>query len=38
LVSALRVAERLEAATDALMHAGLTLRDHVFGAVMIERH
>jgi uncharacterized protein Yka (UPF0111/DUF47 family) len=38
LVSAQRVAERLEAATDALMHAGLTLRDHVFGAVMIERH
>jgi uncharacterized protein Yka (UPF0111/DUF47 family) len=38
LISALRLAERLEAATDALLHAGLTLRDHVFGAVMIERH
>jgi uncharacterized protein Yka (UPF0111/DUF47 family) len=37
LVIAMRAAERLEAATDALLHAGLTLRDHVLGAVMLER-
>lgn len=37
LVTALGVAQQLEAATDALMHAALTLRDHVFGAVMVER-
>jgi uncharacterized protein Yka (UPF0111/DUF47 family) len=37
LVVATQVAERLEAATDAFMHAALTLRDHVLGAVMIER-
>ncbi|HTQ41482.1 MAG TPA: DUF47 family protein [Polyangiaceae bacterium] len=37
LVTALGVGQQLEAATDALMHAALTLRDHVFGAVMIER-
>jgi len=38
LVTALGVAQQLEASTDALMHAALTLRDHVFGAVMVERH
>jgi uncharacterized protein Yka (UPF0111/DUF47 family) len=37
LVVATQVAERLEAATDAFLHAGLTLRDHVLGAVMVER-
>jgi uncharacterized protein Yka (UPF0111/DUF47 family) len=37
LVVATQIAERLEAATDALLHAGLTLRDHVLGAVMVER-
>jgi uncharacterized protein Yka (UPF0111/DUF47 family) len=38
LVVAARAAEHLEGATDALLHAALTLRDHVLGAVMIERH
>lgn len=32
-----RIARHLESATDALLHAALTLRNHVQGAVMIER-
>jgi uncharacterized protein Yka (UPF0111/DUF47 family) len=38
LVVAARAVEHLETATDALLHAALTLRDHALGAVMIERH
>jgi hypothetical protein len=37
LVVASRAVEHLEGATDALLHAALTLRDHALGAVMIER-
>jgi uncharacterized protein Yka (UPF0111/DUF47 family) len=37
LVVAAHAVEHLESATDALMHAALTLRDHALGAVMIER-
>jgi uncharacterized protein Yka (UPF0111/DUF47 family) len=37
LVVVSRAVEHLEGATDALLHAALTLRDHALGAVMIER-
>jgi uncharacterized protein Yka (UPF0111/DUF47 family) len=32
MLVAMRITEHLEAATDALLHGALTLRDHVFGA------